>query len=227
VPPIYVETCIRCELDELWEKTQNPALHERWDLRFTDIDYLPREDESEPQRFRYTTRIGLGLSVGGGGESTGERHRPDGSRASALRFWSDERLALIARGSGYWRYVPAGDGVRFLTRYDYDTRHGRVGKLIDRIVFRPLMGWATAWSFDRLRLWLEDGISPEGSRNRALGLLVGWAFVGGLWPALRGRTAAARRVALVLGVTGLTAATYRSKESLPLARRCLRTPLNP
>jgi hypothetical protein len=23
------------------------------------------------------------------------------------------------------------------------------------------MGWATAWSFDRLRLWLEDGLDPR------------------------------------------------------------------
>ena len=30
-------------------------------------------------------------------------------------------------------------------------------------VFRPLMGWATAWSFDRLRIWAEDGITPETS----------------------------------------------------------------
>lgn len=26
------------------------------------------------------------------------------------------------------------------------------------------MGWATAWSFDRLRLWLERDISPERAR---------------------------------------------------------------
>ena len=25
------------------------------------------------------------------------------------------------------------------------------------------MGWATAWSFDRLRLWLEEGIDPATS----------------------------------------------------------------
>ncbi|WP_200908346.1 hypothetical protein [Frigoribacterium sp. RIT-PI-h] len=26
---------------------------------------------------------------------------------------------------------------------------------------RPLLGWATAFSFDRLRLWLETGREPE------------------------------------------------------------------
>jgi hypothetical protein len=47
---IYVEVPIRASMEELWEKTQNPQLHQRWDLRFTQIEYLPRKDD-EPQRF--------------------------------------------------------------------------------------------------------------------------------------------------------------------------------
>jgi hypothetical protein len=31
---IYVETVIRADLDRLWERTQLPVLHQRWDLRF-------------------------------------------------------------------------------------------------------------------------------------------------------------------------------------------------
>ena len=162
-PPIYVETLIRAPLDEVWEKTQRPDLHERWDLRFTRIEYLPRAREDEPQRFLYATRIGFGVAIEGRGETVGERERPDGSRASALRFWSDDPKSLILRGSGYWRYVPVADGTRFLTRYDYETRFGRAGRVVDRLVFRPLLGWATAWSFDRLRLWVERGIEPERS----------------------------------------------------------------
>ena len=49
--PIYVEIRIRCGMDDLWRLTQTPELHRRWDLRFTDIEYLPRPDEAEPQRF--------------------------------------------------------------------------------------------------------------------------------------------------------------------------------
>jgi hypothetical protein len=30
------------------------------------------------------------------------------------------------------------------------------------------MGWATAWSFDRLRLWIEQGIDPALSLHRSL-----------------------------------------------------------
>jgi hypothetical protein len=164
--PIYVETRIHAPLDEVWEKTQRPELHRRWDLRFTSIDYLPRA-EGEPQRFRYATRLGLGHRVEGTGESVGERAGAAGARTSALTFRSDDRKSLIRQGSGYWRYVPTEDGVRFLTQYDYETRFGVGGRIIDRLVFRPLLGWATAWSFDRLRLWLEDGIPPERSRRLA------------------------------------------------------------
>ena len=166
--PIYVEIVVRAPIEELWEKTQQPDLHERWDLRFTRIEYLPRPDDTEPQRFLYATRLGFGLEVRGEGESVGERQVLDGSRTSALRFRSDDPRSLILEGSGYWRYVPAPDGVRFLTRYDYRTRFGPPGRLFDRLVFRPLIGWATAWSFDRLRLWLEEGIEPEDSLRRLL-----------------------------------------------------------
>jgi hypothetical protein len=55
-----------------------------------------------------------------------------------------------------------------LTWYDYQTRFGIVGKLIDRLIFRRLLGWATAWSFDCLRLWIELGIDPTISMRNSL-----------------------------------------------------------
>jgi len=166
-PPIYVEIRIRGTLDELWRLTQTPDAHRRWDLRFTDITYLPRPDPTQPQRFSYATRIGFGLRVAGEGESTGESDGPAG-RVSALRFWSHDGKSLIEEGAGFWKYVPADDGIRFLTRYDYRTRFGLVGAIIDRLVFRPLLGWATAWSFDRLRQWIEHAIDPAVSMQRSL-----------------------------------------------------------
>ena len=70
---IYVEILIRAPMDALWAHTQTPALHERWDLRFSRIDYLPRALDTEPQRFRYTTRIAFGFEVSGEGETVGQR----------------------------------------------------------------------------------------------------------------------------------------------------------
>ena len=49
---IYVEILVHAPMESLWEHTQMPALHERWDLRFSRIDYLPKSDDREPQRFR-------------------------------------------------------------------------------------------------------------------------------------------------------------------------------
>lgn len=161
--PIYVESRIACEVDEIWRFTQDPAIHQRWDLRFTRIEYAPRSGSEQPQRFSYARRIAPGLWIHGFGETTGERRADDGSAASALRFWSEQARSLIRQGSGYWRYVPDGDGgVRFLTRYDYEPRWGALGSAIDRLIFRRAIGWATAWSFDAVRIWIERGIVPSG-----------------------------------------------------------------
>jgi hypothetical protein len=165
---IYVELLVRAPMDALWAHTQTPALHEQWDLRFSRIEYLPLSRDTDPQRFRYTTRIGCGLEVSGEGETVGHRRLGDGSASSALKFASAEPVSLIREGSGYWKYIPTADGVRFLTWYDYRTRFGAVGAVVDRLIFRPLIGWATAWSFDRLRLWLEDRVDPAQAVRQTL-----------------------------------------------------------
>ncbi|MFV5994380.1 hypothetical protein ACNPQM_18445 [Streptomyces sp. NPDC056231] len=211
---LYVETRIRADLEDLWEQTQNPAQHQRWDLRFTEIVCLPG-GPSDAQRFRYATRVLPFLTVTGTGISAGEHRRADGERVSALRFASAHPLSLLADGSGYWRYVPTPDGIRFLTGYDYRTRWGRPGAGVDRLVFRPLMGWATAWSFDRLRLWCERGISPARSLWHALAELgVRLLAVLSLLPF--GPVAAFVAVMASLLLPPLP--------TTPAARRCLRRP---
>ncbi|MER6943942.1 hypothetical protein ABT294_07965 [Nonomuraea sp. NPDC000554] len=198
---LYVETSIRADLDALWLHTQDPALHQRWDLRFGRIRYLPRA-EGEPQRFRYST-----LGVSGVGVSAGERHRPDGTRTSALRFGSRHPLSPIRSGSGYWRYVPVRGGLRFLTAYGYRPH----------VLPGWLMWWATAWSFDRLRLWLETGRTPERSLLQALAELAARALAAVVaWtPVVPGPVAVAVTVlAIVLPPLPGT----------PAARRCLRRP---
>lgn len=210
---LYVETRIRTDMDTLWERSQEPAEHQRWDLRFTEITHLPKGPD-EPQRFRYATRVLPFLVVAGTGVSAGERHRARGDRVSALRFASPHPLSPIERGSGYWRYVPVPGGVRFLTGYDYRPRRGRFAGTADRLVLRPLMGWATAWSFDRLRLWCERGITPERARAHWLAELACRAALSGcavLWlHPLAGFAAAALAVLLP------------PSPHTPAARRCLR-----
>lgn len=177
---IYVEILVRGAMEELWEKTQNPALHQRWDLRFSRIEYMPRT-AGEPQKFLYSTRIGAGMRIAGEGESTGERDEASGQRTSALKFWSADRKSLIETGSGYWKYIPSQNGITFITWYDYRVRFGALGAAIDRICFRPLLGWATAWSFDRLRLWIEEGVLPEVSSRFAMAYAVCRSVLAFVW----------------------------------------------
>lgn len=167
-------------MDEIWRLTQTPDLHERWDLRFTSIAYLNRSGNSESQRFRYSTRIGLGVEIEGWGETVGER-AADGTRTSALKFGSEDRRSLIRSGSGYWKYEQVKDEVRFITGYDYEVRWGVIGRTFDRLVFRPLMGWATAWSFDRLRLWIEAGVEPHRAARQALIHALAAATIAFVW----------------------------------------------
>ena len=165
---IYVEIFIASTMDNVWTRTQNPQLHEQWDLRFTKIEYLPRAENSDAQQFLYETRIGFGMRICGMGETVGSYDNAHGVRSSALKFWSDDRKSLISAGSGYWKYIPEQNGVRFLTWYDYETRFGLLGRVFDRAIFRPLISWATAWSFDRLRLWIETGVAPVSAFRSSL-----------------------------------------------------------
>lgn len=185
--PIYVEIDIETDINKLWVHTQTPELHEQWDLRFSEITYLPLVEGVEPtQRFEYRTRIGFGLDIKGTGETKGGVENSTGERTSSLTFGSEQSISLIRTGGGYWKYkAGTGEGVTFITQYDYRTRFGIVGKVFDRVLFRPLFGYATAWSFDLLRIWLEKQIAPAVSIQQAflhylsvITLMVLWLYQG-------------------------------------------------
>ncbi|MDA1675795.1 DoxX-like family protein [Bacillus cereus group sp. TH152-1LC] len=158
--PIYVSAEMNTTMEKLWGYTQKPDIHTEWDARFTEISYLEKT-EGEPQKFLYKTKIGFGLEIAGEGESIGEIRKETGERISSLKFWTDNQLSLIQIGRGYWKYTPCKEHIHFETQYDYNTRFGRIGNVIDIYMFRPLLGWATAWSFDALKLWLEKGLHPR------------------------------------------------------------------
>ncbi|MET4781185.1 SRPBCC family protein [Glaciihabitans sp. UYNi722] len=153
---VYVRIVIGADLERVWELTQNAELHPRWDLRFSRIT-MAGELASGGYRFAYERRMPL-HTIRGTGTSLGERARPDGTRTSALRFDTRDRLSPLGDGRGYWRYVPTTEGVVFSTGYDYRPGWGRV---LDTFLLRRLIGWMTAWSFDRLRIWAETGVEPE------------------------------------------------------------------
>lgn len=150
---IYVETTIAGDPKQLWQATQDPQSHVRWDVRFSKI--LPDQTLDGAVRFAYERHVPFHV-IRGTGVSIGERHRPDGTSTSALRFHTTDPLSPIRSGRGYWRYIPTPDGTTFVTGYDYEPGWGPLD-----VVIRPILGWATAWSFDRLRIWMESGVAPE------------------------------------------------------------------
>lgn len=162
--PIYVEIPIKAEMDHLWTATQDPNLHTQWDLRFTSISYMPKE-EGEPQLFSYKTNIGV-VTIEGWGKSAGVHDSKDGSRTSSLHFGTDQKISIIREGRGYWKYKPSNNSITFLTQYDYKVNFGIVGEIVDRLFFRPMIGWGTALSFDVLRRWLEDDETPASQYRR-------------------------------------------------------------
>jgi uncharacterized membrane protein YphA (DoxX/SURF4 family) len=172
---LTAETIIRDTPETVWRYTQTPDLHARWDLRFTDIEPLDSQDVHGPKRFRYATRIGFGLAIEGWGETVG-----DGT-ASALKFGSDDPKSLIVEGAGSWTYGAVDGGTHFSTVYDYKTRYGLPGIVFDSLVFRPLMIWATRWSFDRLRLWIENGTPPDVSLRIWLAKVVARVCLAFVW----------------------------------------------
>jgi len=158
---VYVEVPVRASMDRLWELTQDPSCHPRWDLRFTAIIPTPG---TSPQEFRYEFKLPL-RTIRGTGTSLGTRSGAQGQATSVLKFTTRDVFSPIGPGAGYWRYIPGPDGIRFITGYDYSPGWGPLGRWADAPLIRPALGWATAWSFDRLRLWAEDDVSPERARN--------------------------------------------------------------
>lgn len=236
---IYVEIRIRCPLERLWALSQDPALHPRWDLRFSRI--IPTGTGSDGHsRFRYEFRLPF-YTITGHGTSLGLRTGAGGQATSVLKFSPNSVLSPIGPGSGYWRYVPSAEGVSFITGYNYTPGMGAVGSRLDRRVIRPALGWATALSFDRLRLWAEHGVDPAASRNawlrdtagRAAGVAVAVALlhkVARLQEAVRADKAAGWNWLPVAGccLAALTAAAaavgFPPHPAVPRAGRCLRRP---
>ena len=163
--PIYVEIEVQDDIERIWEYSQNPKLHEQWDLRFSSITYNDKIPGEEVQRFTYTTKVMPGIHVSGWGKSKGTHEKASGEKTSALHFGTEQMLSPIAEGKGYWKYIPHQEGMTFLTQYDYTVRFGVLGKAVDRL-FRPMMGWGTALSFDVLKRWIEAGESPKTQYRR-------------------------------------------------------------
>lgn len=163
--PLHVSVRIRTSVERLWQITQDHHLHPSWDHRFSRIIMLADAIRAG-SAMRYERAV-LGLTIRGHGRY--KLHRP--YRQSTFEFWSDDPRSLIRRGVGLWLYTPLGDGtVQFSTAYTYDVRWGILGRVIDRLVFRPFFQRETERSFRRLAaLYFPEGasrVAGVSDRNR-------------------------------------------------------------
>lgn len=230
---IYVEILVRSSMDSLWELSQDPALHPRWDLRFSRIIPTGVGGDGHSQ-FRYEFQLPF-YAITGTGTSLGHRTTAGGQATSVLKFSTSNPLSPIGPGSGYWRYVPVEQGIRFITGYNYAPGMGAIGRKLDARLIRPGLGWATALSFDRLRMWAESDVDPAKSRNawfldaaaRASGL-AGAAALLRHAVAERHRAAALLPARASIAALGLALAALAlrlpSHPTVPRAKRCLRQP---
>ena len=92
--PIYVEIQIQADIENVWDASQKPDMHEQWDLRFSSITYLPKE-EGKPQEFVYSRTVGPFINVRGWGKSVGSFHNEDGTRSSSLKFETEKWISPI------------------------------------------------------------------------------------------------------------------------------------
>jgi hypothetical protein len=157
---IVVEALIPAPVEVVWERTQEPAQHVTWDIRFTHIAY---RDEVDARGFRlldYRTDVALGIAVAGVGRylhSTPLEH-------SSFEFDSHDWKSIIRNGRGVWLYERRPGGTYFKTVYDYERRYGMLGRALDGLLFRRLLQLATEWSFETLRLWCAG--KPEAVEER-------------------------------------------------------------
>lgn len=93
--PIYVETVIDAPIEKIWTYTQNPCLHEQWDLRFSSITYNEKLNEEDPQTFTYTTKVLPYVNVSGWGISKGTHSKDSGVKTSSLHFGTEQLIVIL------------------------------------------------------------------------------------------------------------------------------------
>ncbi len=161
-PPrrIVVEALIPAPVETVWERTQDPELHTRWDVRFTSIRYLPEADARGFHLMDYRTHLGFGLEIKGWGRYLANTPLV----RSTFEFGSDDLRSVILEGRGLWLYERRPEGTFFKTVFDYQTRYGVVGELVDAVLFRPVMQLGTEWGFETLRRWCagDEGALARG-----------------------------------------------------------------
>ncbi len=168
---IVVEAIIPAPVDVVWERSQVPEQHTAWDIRFNHIAYLDRTDDRGYHLMDYRTNIALGVTIQGYGRYLSNSEHSH----SSFEFDSDDWKSIIRNGRGIWLYRSCTGGTLFKTVYDYDVRHGWLGRLLDTAIFRTLLQLATEWGFETLRQWCAG--DDQATARRRGRLLFVWFYL--------------------------------------------------
>jgi hypothetical protein len=152
---IVVDAVVPASVDIVWERTQEPLSHVKWDIRFTAIRYLDDVDARGYHLMDYRTNIAFGIEVAGVGRYLHSTPR----KSSTFEFDSSDWKSIIKDGRGVWLYQDAEGATYFKTVYDYDARYGWLGSLLDWLIFRRLLQLATEWGFETLRRWCAGDLT--------------------------------------------------------------------
>jgi hypothetical protein len=168
---IVVEAIIPAPVEVVWERSQVPEQHTAWDIRFNHIGYIDKTDERGYHLMDYRTNVALGITINGHGRYlTNSEHSH-----SSFEFDSDDWKSIIRNGRGIWLYRPCSGGTLFKTVYDYDVRHGWIGRMLDAAIFRSLLHLATEWGFETLRQWCAG--DDEATARRRGRLPFAWFYL--------------------------------------------------
>jgi hypothetical protein len=161
---IVVEAIIPAPVEVVWERSQVPEQHTAWDIRFNHIGYIDKTDERGYHLMDYRTNVALGIAINGYGRYlTNSEHSH-----SSFEFDSDDWKSIIRNGRGIWLYRSCSEGTLFKTVYDYDVRHGWIGRVLDAAIFRSLLQLATEWGFETLRQWCAGDDQATARRRGRL-----------------------------------------------------------
>jgi len=168
---IVVEAIIPAPVEVVWERSQVPEQHTAWDIRFNHIGYIDKTDDRGYHLMDYRTNVALGITINGHGRYLANSEHSH----SSFEFDSDDWKSIIRNGRGIWLYRRCSEGTLFKTVYDYDVRHGWIGRMLDAAIFRSLLQLATEWGFETLRQWCAG--DDEATARRRGRLPFAWFYL--------------------------------------------------
>ena len=165
--PITTKQLFDVSVDDLLDATRQPYIRNKWDLRIGELGYTEGDGAFDSDHsFIFWLPFHLQQAADGAGVTRTEYDGLKKTTVSTTSFKAHRPNALIRSGSGQQKLKSTPDGTLLTTSFDYAVGWGAFGRMLDHIIIRRIIQWATAYSTDALRIWLHHGVSPITLRLR-------------------------------------------------------------